>query len=87
MTPHLHIMVILLHVLLNIVSQSDTESGVQFHLAPSVQKLVYRRIGQYVSLRGQSHGGGPHGLSPYSFTYCGNVMAHHHCHPIIYVHV
>ena len=54
----------LLQVVSYTVSQSDTESGVLFHLALSVQKLAYRRIGQSVSLRGQSHGGGPHGLSP-----------------------
>ena len=52
------------HVLLKSVSQSDTESGVHFLLSPFVQKLVYRRIGLFVSLRGQSHVGGPHGLSP-----------------------
>ena len=32
------------HVLLKSVSQSDTESGVHFHLALAVQKIADRRI-------------------------------------------
>ena len=46
MVSHLHIMVDgrLLHVLLNTVSQSDTESGVRLSLAHTVQKLADRRI-------------------------------------------
>ena len=55
---------ILLHVFLDIVSRSDTDSGVRFALTLTVQKLVYRRIGPFVPLRGHSNGGGPHGLSP-----------------------
>ena len=34
----------LFHVFLKTVSQSDTESGVQFHLALAVQKMADRRI-------------------------------------------
>ena len=34
----------LLHVFLKTVSQSDTESGVHFHLALAVQKIADRRI-------------------------------------------
>ena len=64
MTPHLHIMVYLSHVLLNVVSQSDTDSGVLFALALTVQKLADRRIRPFVPLRGHSNGGGPHGLFP-----------------------
>ena len=44
MVLHLHIMVDLFHVLLKTVSQSDTESGVHFDLAITVQKLAYRRV-------------------------------------------
>ena len=64
MVHHLHIIVDLLHVLLDTVSQSDTESGVIFHLSLTVQKLVYRRFRPLVPLRGLSNGGEPHGLFP-----------------------
>ena len=64
MAPHLHIASQLLQVQFGIVSRSDTESGVLFVLAYTGQKIAYRRIGLFVSLRGQSHGGGPHGHSP-----------------------
>ena len=74
-------------MLLDSVSQSDTKSGVRLALALTVQKLAYRRFCPFVPLRGHFKGGGPHGLFPYSFTYCGNVMAHYHRHPFIYVHV
>ena len=51
------------------VSRSDTKSGVSFALALTVQKVAYRRIRQYVPLRGFSIGGEPHGLSPCVFSY------------------
>ena len=60
---HLHIIVEQLHVVSYTVSQSDTESGVLFHLALTVQKVADRRFRPYVPLRGHSHVGGPHGLS------------------------
>ena len=71
MVPHLHIMVDcrLLHVFLNHVSQSDTKSGVHFHLALTVQKVAYRRVVSMYPLRGYSMGGEPHGLSPYISSY------------------
>ena len=56
---------ILFHVVLHIVSRSDTVSGVRLALALTVQKLVHRRIRPFVPLRGHSNGGGPHGLPPY----------------------
>ena len=42
---HLHIIAGLLQVQFDIVSRSDTESGVRFILSSMVQKIAYRRIG------------------------------------------
>ena len=76
--PHLHIMVEcrLLHVLLEFVSQSDTDSGVLFALTLTVQKLAYRRIVSMSLCAAIPLADGPHGLSPYTDTYSGNVMVH-----------
>ena len=78
MVLHLHIMVDcrLFHVVLHIVSQSDTESGVRLALALTVQKLADRRI---VSLSLCAAIPMVEGLMDFPhtlLTYCGNVMAH-----------
>ena len=65
----------LLHVLLKTVSQSDTESGVQFHLALAVQKIADRRIVHLSLCAAFPMVEGLMDLPIYVYPYCGNVMA------------
>ena len=72
---HLHIIAGLLQVQFDIVSRSDTESGVRFILSSMVQKIAYRRIGLLSLCAAIPMGVGlmdyPHAL----LAYCGSVMA------------
>ena len=77
----------LFHVLLEFVSQSDTDSGVHFALAPTVQKVADRRIVSMSLCAAIPLADGPHGFSPYTDTCNGNVMAHVFPHFRHYVHV